>query len=124
MKNTSQVGAYSGQVASRAVDGVATPNDANHCAHPDTTDTGESIAWWEVDLGDIYVINNITIVNGHESKRKRYTHSHFSTRLSSRVSEMVDTLLERLSHEHYLVRNVVYFILKYIMKILPELFIY
>ena len=71
MKNASQVGTYGGQVASRAVDGVAIHNDANHCAHPDTR-TGKSIAWWEVDLGDIYVIDSITIVNGHESECKYY----------------------------------------------------
>ena len=69
-KKASQVGAYGGQVASRAVDGVTTPDGNKYCAHPDTTGTGESIAWWEVDLGHVYVIDSITIFNGPESKRK------------------------------------------------------
>ena len=66
-KNASQVGTFSGQVASGALDGVTTPDDTSQCAHPAT---GDGIAWWQVDLGHVYVINSITIFNGPESKRK------------------------------------------------------
>ena len=68
-KNAYQVGTYGQQVASGALDGVTTPDATSQCAHPDTG-TGEGIAWWEVDLGHVYVINSITIFNGPESKRK------------------------------------------------------
>ena len=61
-KTASQVGTWNGMVASRAVDGVADPSDRSHCAHPLTS--GKDTAWWQVDLGDVYVINSVTIVNG------------------------------------------------------------
>ena len=49
-------------VASKAVDGDITPG-ALHCAHPLAQPSTEA-AWWQVDLGDVYVINSVTIVNG------------------------------------------------------------
>ncbi|KAK2156856.1 hypothetical protein NP493_1931g00001 [Ridgeia piscesae] len=58
---TAMVGTWGGLVASRAVDGVADFTPA-HCSHPEAQSTPN--AWWQVDLGDVYVINSITIVNG------------------------------------------------------------
>ena len=62
-KTASQVGTWNKWVASRAVDGVADPSDHNHSAHP-LAPSSKDTAWWQVDLGDVYVINSVTIVNG------------------------------------------------------------
>ena len=48
-------------VADRAVDGYVGP-EKEHCAHPDAGSPSVS-AWWQVDLGDDYVIDKVTIVN-------------------------------------------------------------
>ena len=66
-KTASQVGTFDGMVASRAVDGVADFTHA-HCSHPLTS--GSANAWWQVDLGDVYVINSVTIVNGWQTGGK------------------------------------------------------
>ena len=55
-------------MASRAVQGDVNQIDDDYCAHPEAP-SGNS-AWWQVDLGDVYVINNITIVNGREGGGK------------------------------------------------------
>ena len=50
---------YKDHVASRAVDGDIGPNLAHrHCAHP-ADDVNMKPAWWSVDLGDLYQINDI-----------------------------------------------------------------
>ena len=67
LKTASQVGTWGGMKASRAVDGIADFTEA-HCAHP--LISGSANAWWQVDLGDVYVISSITIVNGWQTGGK------------------------------------------------------
>ena len=51
-------------IANRAVDGDVGP-DTEQCSHPDAGYGNR--AWWQVDLGDDYVIDKVTIVNGVRS---------------------------------------------------------
>ena len=68
-KTASQTGMWSDLVASRAVDGVADFTEA-HCSHPLGSST--PYVWWQVDLGDVYVINSVTIVNGWQTGGKLF----------------------------------------------------
>ena len=49
-------------IANRSVDGYLGP-EREHCSHPDAGSPSVS-AWWQVDLGENYVIDKVTIVNG------------------------------------------------------------
>ena len=60
-KPASQVGTFDGMVASRGVDGTIRQENA-HCAHPLAPRQSDE-GWWQVDLGDVYVINSVIIVN-------------------------------------------------------------
>ena len=59
----SQIGTFGDMRAGRALDGYFTPH-AYHCAHPLAQLVN---VWWQVDLGDLYVINDVIIVNGHQT---------------------------------------------------------
>ena len=53
-----QVRDWGGYVASLAVDGDIGPDiGSGSCSHP-ATHSGQP-AWWSLDLGDVYQINNI-----------------------------------------------------------------
>jgi len=66
---------YANNVAGLAVDG-----DASTCSITDTTDG--SIAWWQVDLQDLYTVISVTIlastgnVTSIFSLANNYKHSH------------------------------------------------
>ena len=53
---------YGDYDASRAVDGNVNQDlSAGSCAHPLDNTGSPDTAWWEVDLGDEYVIQSVTI---------------------------------------------------------------
>ena len=65
-KTASQVGAWDGYGASLAVDGDIGPDlDGGSCSHPAAI--YRQLAWWSVDLGDVYQMNSIVFFarNGH-----------------------------------------------------------
>ena len=64
-RRASQVGTVGGMYAGKALDGHITP-PAYYCAHPLAQLVN---VWWQVDLGDLYVINDVIIVNGHQIGR-------------------------------------------------------
>ncbi|KAI0221423.1 hypothetical protein LSAT2_027240 [Lamellibrachia satsuma] len=70
-KFASQVGDFKTSTgAKNAVNGDVTQDEA-HCAHPLAALRSES-AWWQVDLGDVYVINSVIIVNGYQTGGSNY----------------------------------------------------
>ena len=57
-------------VANRAIDGNHDPRlGYNHCAYSDGG-SSENTAWWQVDLGDTYVVFSVNITNRSVEKRK------------------------------------------------------
>ena len=64
-KDASQTGVWDNMFANRAVDGDLGP-EREHCSHQ-VAATANDGAWWQVDLGDDYVIVEVTIVNGVRS---------------------------------------------------------
>ena len=63
-KSTNQSGQYDVYDSRRAVDG-----DINNCAQPLAVPSSD-YAWWQVDLGDLYVVTNVTIYNVKAGNRK------------------------------------------------------
>ncbi|XP_033747960.1 uncharacterized protein LOC117332978 [Pecten maximus] len=60
-KPTTQSSLRAGGVAGQAVDGNLNPAyDASSCTH---TDASDNKPWWQVDLGDVYSINHVSIQN-------------------------------------------------------------
>ena len=58
-KSTNQSGQYLNYNSSLAVDG-----DINTCAQPLAASRSD-YAWWQVNLGDLYVVTNVTIYNAN-----------------------------------------------------------
>ena len=62
--------------ARNAVDGDVTQSES-HCSNPyDAKSHFE--AWWQVNLGDVYVINSVIIVNYHQTGGL-YIQGHYSS---------------------------------------------
>ena len=62
-KSATQSWTYLSHAASKAVDGGHNPVfEGSSCAHPGSYDTNLT-AWWQVDLGTIYVVLSINITN-------------------------------------------------------------
>ena len=54
---------YSGNVAGRAIDGNHNPVlGQGHCVYA-RDNSGQNLAWWQVDLGETYVVISINITN-------------------------------------------------------------
>ena len=72
-KQASGSNQYSGRKPSYAVDGNSEATDLDACATCESL-TGIDNAWWQVDLGDVYLVTSVTLFTADETTLGKVKH--------------------------------------------------